>query len=75
MADVLSLPLPPDASRDYVKVLSMKKDAAVAVIQLGLKASDSALRRRETGVLEKLLDAIREKERSGLVGSPRPIFD
>lgn len=50
--------LPSRADPNYMKLLSAQKDAAVAVVNMGLKANDTALRKRENDVLAKLLASI-----------------
>jgi hypothetical protein len=53
----INLPSPYD--EHYARVLSAKKDAAVAVMNIGLKADENKFRKRETDVISKLYDKIK----------------
>lgn len=62
MAEVLNTELPATNSPDRLKVLSIKKDAAVSVLGAGLKADENRFRKRQSDVLGRLLDALRSEE-------------
>lgn len=46
---------------DRMKLLSIKKDAAVAIINAGLKADENRFRRENKDIIEKLFDKIRKE--------------
>ena len=68
LQEVLELDIPHPGDPNYMKMISAKKDAAVAVVNLGLKANDATLRRRETDVLSRLLEAIQNDEGPAFAG-------
>lgn len=57
--EVMDINLPSPYDEHYARVLSAKKDAAVAVMNIGLKADENKFRKRETDVISKLYDKIK----------------
>jgi len=58
----LNLTLPAQTDPNYMKMVSTQKDAAVAVVNMGFKAGDSAMRKKETDILAKLLESMKDDE-------------
>lgn len=53
---------------DKMKLLSVKKDAASAILNVGLKADENRFRRENKDIIEKLFDKI-NRERKIIEGS------
>ena len=60
--EILNLTLPAQTDPNYMKMVSTQKDAAVAVVNMGFKAGDSAMRKKETDILAKLLESMKDDE-------------
>lgn len=56
--DILDMELPEDESK--MKLLSVKKDAASAIINAGLKADENRFRRENKDIIERLFDKIKK---------------
>lgn len=53
-----------DVPKDEVtKILSIKKDAATAMINAGLKADENRFRRENKDIIERLFDKIKKESR------------
>lgn len=51
-----------DPDQDHVRLMAMRKDAALGVLGQGVKLNDSRLREKQTDMLPKILEALtREK--------------
>ena len=64
--DVMDLPLDSD-DENFGRVLSAKKDAAVNVVNLQLKADENTFRAKSADGLQKLLETVLLKEREVVV--------
>ena len=51
------------ADEDFVRILSIKKDAAVSVMNVTLKADENKFRARAADGLQRLLEAVLLKEK------------
>lgn len=58
---ILDMPVPDDDSR--MKMLSVKKDAAAAIINAGLKADENRFRRENKDIIERLFDKIKKESK------------
>lgn len=58
LGETLDVPTPIGSDADYVRVLSIKKDAAVNIISASLKADENCFRQRQTDALARLYDAV-----------------
>ena len=73
LEEILQQPTPPLHNPLYAKMLSIKKDAAVSVINAGLKADENRFRKRKNDVLGILLDQIKaDKGRAPVLIDQRP---
>jgi len=52
--EILDTPLPGRDADSFIRMFSAVKDAAVSVMNLGLKADENRLRKRKNDVLEEL---------------------
>lgn len=59
--DVLSVETPDPFDDHYPKILAIKKDAAISIIGAGLKADENRFRKRNTDVLSKLFEALKQE--------------
>lgn len=53
-----------NSSPDYLKLMSLQKDAAVALLNTGVKVGETRLRARTENTLEKLLEKINQRRLS-----------
>lgn len=58
----MDVPTPSPDDDDYARVLSIKKDAAVNIVNASLKADENCFRMRHNDVLDKLYAEILEKK-------------
>lgn len=58
LEEVLDVPLPNPSAENYIRILLAQKDAAVSVVNSGLKADENRFRRRENDVIEKLFQKL-----------------
>lgn len=56
--EILDTPLPGRNEDHFVRMFSSVKDAAVSVMNLGLKADENRLRKRNNDILQELYDKI-----------------
>jgi len=59
LGEILAVTLPDQSDSAFARLLSAQKDAAVAVVNIGLKVNDSALRKKETDALQQLLARVK----------------
>lgn len=72
LEEVLEQPTPPLNHANYLKMLSIKKDAAVSVINAGLKADENRFRKRKNDVLGELLKQINSEKKGPPVINQQP---
>jgi hypothetical protein len=60
LEDILAQPTPPLTHNNYMKMLTVKKDAAVSVITASLKADENRFRKRKNDVLAQLLHEVQK---------------
>lgn len=60
---ILDIPIPDSSDPNYVKTLSVKKDAAASIINAGLKADENRFRRENKDIIERLFDKIKKESR------------
>lgn len=60
MEEVLDVPVPVSTDPNYIRILSMKKDAAVSGVTARLKADENAFRRRNSDALTELYEKVTE---------------
>lgn len=60
--EIMDIPLPPRGDESFVRVAAIKKDAAVSVVNSGLKADENRFRKRDNDVLQKLYDRIQAQK-------------
>ena len=53
-----------NSSPDYLKLMSLQKDAAVALLNTGVMGGETRLRARTENTLEKLLEKITQRRLS-----------
>lgn len=51
------------AEEDYMKLLSIKKDAASSIINAGLKADENRFRRENKDILDRLFEKIQKSDK------------
>lgn len=54
---------PNKSDPNYIKMLSVKKDAASSIINAGLKADENRFRRENKDIIERLFDKIKKESR------------
>jgi hypothetical protein len=52
--EILEIPIPARTDPHYARILAIVKDISVSFVNLGLKADENRLRRRENDVIDKL---------------------
>lgn len=58
MEEVLDIPTPVSTDPNYIRIIGMKKDAAVSGVTARLKADENAFRRRNTDALTELYEQV-----------------
>lgn len=58
--DILERDPPAPSAADFVKMLSIRKDAAVSIIGAGLKADENRFRRRHDDIMQRLFDLVKK---------------
>lgn len=63
--EILDYELPKRGDPDFQRMLSTQKDAAVAVVNSGLKADENRFRRRQTNILKDLYERMQQAKSQG----------
>ena len=56
--EIQNIPIPPEGHPDRIRIIGIKKDLAVAVINSGLKADENMFRRKQHDALKELYDKV-----------------
>jgi hypothetical protein len=64
MEEILDIDPAQVEPEDYIKLLSVKKDAAASIINAGLKADENRFRRENKDIIEKLFEKIKNDART-----------
>lgn len=64
MEEILDMDPSQVEPEDYIKLLSVKKDAAASIINAGLKADENRFRRENKDIIEKLFEKIKNDTRT-----------
>ena len=57
----MDIPIPDPSDENYVKVISARKDAAISLVGMGLKADENRFKKRNNDVLAKLFLAMHQE--------------
>lgn len=66
--EILGIPLPAMSHDNFIRIMTSQKDAAVSVVNSGLKADENRFRKRENDVLEKLYQQMQAEKAPLLQG-------
>jgi len=59
LEEIMNIPTPDSSDDNYVRILSIKKEAAATVVSAGLKADETRFRKRNTDTLAAIFASIR----------------
>lgn len=65
--EILDVDLPDESDPGFIKLLSTKKDAAVSIVNAGLKADENRFRKRNSDILTRLMAQMKSE---GLAPAP-----